>query len=133
MFVTRKHISRRTILRGMGASLALPLLDSMVPAQTPLRQTAASPRTRLACIEMVHGAAGSTEEGDLKHYWVPRRKAPISISRILWNRWRRFATTSPSSAGPTLGRPDAFAPAEGGADHFRSSAVYLTAAHSKHD
>ena len=61
MFLARKHISRRTVLRGMGATLALPLLDSMVPAQTPLRKTAASPRTRLACIEMVHGAAGSTD------------------------------------------------------------------------
>src|SRR5271157_748446 len=74
MFVTRKHLSRRTILRGMGASLALPLLDSMVPAQTPLRQTAATPRSRLACIEMVHGAAGSTDEGGRKHYWSPEKE-----------------------------------------------------------
>jgi len=50
MFITKKHISRRTVLRGVGASLALPLLDSMVPAQTPLSKTAASPKTRLACI-----------------------------------------------------------------------------------
>jgi len=63
-FVTRKHISRRTVLRGMGAALSLPLLDSMIPAQTPLGKTAASAPVRLACIEMVHGAAGSTgEEG----------------------------------------------------------------------
>src|SRR5450631_3723314 len=71
MFIARKHISRRTVLRGMGVSLGLPLLDSMVPAQTPLRETAASPRSRLACIEMVHGAAGSTAEGERKHYWSP--------------------------------------------------------------
>ena len=41
MFISKKHISRRTMLRGAGVTLALPLLDSMVPAQTPLRNTAA--------------------------------------------------------------------------------------------
>ena len=63
MFLAKKYISRRTAIRGVGVSLALPFLDSMVPAQTPLRKTAASPRSRLACIEMVHGAAGSTDSG----------------------------------------------------------------------
>src|SRR3974377_1627967 len=75
-FIAKKRLSRRTLLRGMGASLALPLLDSMVPAQTPLGQTSASPRTRLACIEMVHGAAGSTDEGVRKHYWSPEKEGP---------------------------------------------------------
>ena len=41
MFLTKKHISRRRLLRGAGVTLALPLLDSMIPAQTPLRKTAA--------------------------------------------------------------------------------------------
>jgi hypothetical protein len=81
MFVTKKHLSRRTLLRGLGVSLALPLLDSMVPAQTPLRRTAAAPRTRFAAIEMVHGAAGSTIDGAEKHYWSPAKPAPISRSR----------------------------------------------------
>src|ERR1700736_1167376 len=71
MFITKKHLSRRTVLRGMGVSLALPLLDSMVPAQTPLRKTAAVPRSRLTCIEMVHGAGGSNGGGSEKHYWSP--------------------------------------------------------------
>ena len=73
MFLSRKHLSRRTMLRGMGVSLGLPFLESMMPAQTPIRKTAASPRTRLACIEMVHGAAGSTGEGSEKHYWAPAK------------------------------------------------------------
>ena len=42
-FITKKHLPRRTFLRGVGVSVALPLLDSMVPAQTPLAQTAANP------------------------------------------------------------------------------------------
>jgi len=42
-FVTKKYLPRRTFLRGVGVTLALPLLDSMVPAQTPLAKTAANP------------------------------------------------------------------------------------------
>ena len=55
-FITRQHLSRRTFLRGMGVTLALPLLDSMVPAATALGQTAATPRTRLGAIYFPHGA-----------------------------------------------------------------------------
>jgi hypothetical protein len=55
-FVSKKHLSRRTFLRGVGVSLALPLLDSMVPAATALAQTAARPRTRLGAIYFPHGA-----------------------------------------------------------------------------
>ena len=55
-------------------SLALPFLDSMVPAQTRLAKTAATPRPRLCCIEMVHGSAGSTVDGSDKHYWSPEKE-----------------------------------------------------------
>ena len=48
MFITKKHLSRRTFLRGAGVTLSLPLLESMVPALTPLRLSAATPKTRLA-------------------------------------------------------------------------------------
>ena len=73
MFITKKHLSRRTLLRGVGVSMALPFLESMVPAQTPLEKTAAAPRPRLCCIEMVHGSAGSTVDGSNKHYWSPEK------------------------------------------------------------
>ncbi len=43
MFITKKHLSRRTFLTGVGVTVALPLLESMVPAQTPQRLTAANP------------------------------------------------------------------------------------------
>ena len=46
-FITKTHLSRRTFLRGAGVTLALPLLESMIPAATLLGQTAAKPRTRL--------------------------------------------------------------------------------------
>ena len=63
MYLTKKHLSRRTVLRGMGATVALPFLEAMVPARTALAKTAAAGKTRLSCIEMVHGAAGSTQFG----------------------------------------------------------------------
>ena len=68
MLITKKHISRRTLLRGIGVTLALPLLDSMVPAQTPLRQTAANPKTRFTGIFVPHGMAPG--------YWVPSKVGP---------------------------------------------------------
>jgi hypothetical protein len=115
----------------LGVTLGLPLLDSMVPAQTPLRKTAAVPRTRLACIEMVHGAAGSTGEGTNKHYWAPAQTgADFEWSQSLepLAPFRDYVTiVSDTDLHPAT----AWAAAEEGADHFRSSAVYLTAAHPK--
>ena len=62
MIITKKHISRRTMLRGMGVTMSLPFLDAMVPAGTAYAQ-AMPKRVRLAAIEIVHGAAGSTAYG----------------------------------------------------------------------
>ena len=133
MLVTKRHLSRRTVLRGVGASLALPLLDAMVPAQTPLRKTAASNfgRTRLACIEMVHGASGSAEGASGGHFWSPVREgADFELSYTLQPLapFRKYITIV---SGTDAGQADAIAPEEVGADHFRSSAVFLTAAHPK--
>ena len=131
MFITRKHLSRRTILRGVGASLALPLLDSMVPAQTPLAKTAASPRSRLCCIEMVHGSAGSTVDGSNKHYWSPEKEGvDFEFTQTLepLAPLRDYITVISDT---DLRPAGAFADAEEGGDHFRSSSVFLTAAHPK--
>jgi hypothetical protein len=115
----------------MGASIALPFLDAMVPAQTPLRKTAANPKSRLACIEMVHGAAGSTDEGARKHYWSPATPGPdfdFSFALEPLADLRRYLTII---SGTDARQADPFVPSESGADHFRSSAVFLTAAHAK--
>ncbi|HLW76194.1 MAG TPA: DUF1552 domain-containing protein [Bryobacteraceae bacterium] len=131
MFITKKHLSRRAVLRGMGVSFALPLLDSMVPAQTPIGKTAAQPKSRLACIEMVHGAAGSTGEGTNKHYWSPAKEgADFEFTETLepLKDLREYITiVSDTDLHPAT----AWSAAEEGADHFRSSAVYLTASHPK--
>jgi hypothetical protein len=56
MFITKKHLSRRTLLRGVGAAVALPLLDAMIPAGTALAQTAAMPKPKLGFFYFPHGA-----------------------------------------------------------------------------
>jgi len=71
MFITNKSLSRRTVLKGMGVTMALPLLEAMVPARTILAQGAASKKLRFVAIEMVHGAAGSAPIGAQKHLWSP--------------------------------------------------------------
>ena len=56
MLITKKHLSRRTFLRGAGVTIALPFLESMVPAQTPLAKTAAAPTQRFGFIYVPHGS-----------------------------------------------------------------------------
>jgi hypothetical protein len=56
MFITKRHLSRRTFLRGAGATIALPLLDAMIPAATALAQTAAKPMPRMGFIYIPHGS-----------------------------------------------------------------------------
>jgi len=68
MFVTRKHLPRRTVLKGLGVSLALPLLDPMVPARTLLAQTAARPLARLGFVYVPHGA--------IMAKWTPATEGP---------------------------------------------------------
>lgn len=130
-FITKKHVSRREVLRGMGAVLALPLLDAMIPAQTALSKTGASPRSRLCCIEIVHGAAGSTGQGTSKHYWAPEKEGrdfELSQSLEPLAAYRDYLTVVTYT---DLHPATAYSSAEEGADHFRSSSVYLTAAHPK--
>jgi hypothetical protein len=131
MFITKKHVSRRTVLRGAGIALGLPFLESMVPAQTPVAKTAANPKSRLCCIEMVHGSAGATGEGSNKHYWSPEKTgSDFTFSQSLepLAPYRDYLTIiSDTDLHPAT----AWSAAEEGADHFRSSAVYLTAAHPK--
>jgi Protein of unknown function (DUF1552) len=131
MFITRKHLSRRTILRGMGVAVGLPLLDAMAPAQTRLRKTAANPRTRFAAIEVVHGAAGSTMDGAAKHYWSPEKDGGDFEFTETLNPLEPFRDYLTVISDTDLNNAAALSPAEEGADHTRSSAVFLTAAHPK--
>jgi hypothetical protein len=130
-FITKKHMSRRTVLRGLGVTMALPLLDAMVPAQTLLAKTVAG-KTRLSCIEMVHGSAGATTFGASKHMWSPAEVgtafdlSPSALSPL--EPLRDYLTIVSNT---DVRNAEAFELPEIGGDHFRSSAVFLTQAHPK--
>ena len=132
MYITKTHLSRRTVLRGMGATVALPFLEAMVPARTAFAKTVASGPTRLACIEMVHGSAGSTAIGLSKHLWAPAATgrafdlSPGSLAPL--EPFREHITIISNT---DVKQAEAFLPKEVGGDHFRSSAVFLTQTHPK--
>src|SRR5437764_4007516 len=72
MYLTKKHLSRRTVLKGAGVTLALPLLDAMIPAATALAQTAAVPKVRMGFFYIPHGAImGNTSHGPQMDKWTP--------------------------------------------------------------
>ena len=135
MLLTGKHISRRTALKGVGATIALPFLDAMVPARAAFAKTAAgraAGRTRLVCIEQVHGAAGCSEFGLANNLWNPAavgRKFDLSPGSLQPLEGYRDYLTIISNTDCRMA--EAFTPAEVGGDHFRSSAVMYTQARPK--
>ncbi len=132
MFITQKHLSRRTALKSLGVTVALPFLEAMVPARTALAQTAAGGKLRLAAIEMVHGSAGSTAIGIQKHMWAPAatgRAFDLSPSSLAPLESLREHLTIVSNTD--VRNAEAFELPEIGGDHFRSSAVFLTQSHPK--
>jgi hypothetical protein len=134
-FVTGKHISRRTLLKGMGVSMGLPFLNAMVPAGRLWASTAAKEagdKTRLVCIEQVHGAAGCNDYGASRNLWSPAATgkdfdlSPSSLRSL--DPFRKYLTIVSDTDARMA---DAHAPKEIGGDHFRTSAVFLTQAHPK--
>ena len=72
MFIFKKHVDRRTVLKGAGAALALPFLDAMVPAATAFAQTAANPKLRAVFLYIPHGAVQfDTKFGPEGDRWTP--------------------------------------------------------------
>src|SRR5499427_1100410 len=120
--ITKKHISRRTFLRGMGVTMSLPLLESMVPAQTPLVKTAANPQIRLGLCFMPHGAVMAN--------WTPAEEGPLKLSPILApledykNQVVVISNLAHAMAGPQ-------GPGDNGGDHTRCPAVFLNGVHPK--
>jgi hypothetical protein len=85
MFLTKRHLSRRAVLRGAGVTLALPLLDAMIPAATALAQTAAASKMRMGFFYIPHGAImGNTSHGPEMDRWTPSGAgADFKLSPIL--------------------------------------------------
>src|SRR5207302_1140640 len=134
-YITKKCMPRRTVLKTMGATVALPFLDAMVPAATAWTKTeaaASTDRTRLVAIEIVHGSAGSTQLGVKEHWWAPSAAgsnfdlSPTSLKPL--EPYRDYLTI----VSNTMNHPaEAWSAAEVGGDHFRSSATFLTQAHPR--
>src|SRR5580704_7120420 len=119
-FIAKQHLPRRTFLRGMGVSLALPLLDSMIPAQTPLAKTAAMPKSRFCGMYLPHGATMDK--------WTPAQEgAGFEFSESLkpLEKYRNRVNVVTNLAHPLAGGVGS----DAGADHARSAAVFLSGAH----
>ena len=134
MFITQKALSRRTVLKGLGATVALPVLDAMTPAmalQATSRSAAKAP-TRLICIEMVHGAAGSSALGAERNLWAPAAVGTdFDLSPTSLNGLAPFRDHLTIVSNTDVACAEAYTAREIGGDHFRSSAVFLTQAHPK--
>jgi hypothetical protein len=125
-------LSRRSVLRGLGASVALPFLEAMVPTRRASGASAERKKIRLVCIEMVHGSAGSSAIGVKKNLWAPAAAgrdfdlSPTSLHSLepFRNHLTIVSNTDVDPANP-------FTAKEIGGDHVRSSAVFLTQAHPK--
>ncbi|MDE0395715.1 MAG: DUF1552 domain-containing protein [Gammaproteobacteria bacterium] len=132
-YLTGKHLSRRTFIRGFGASIALPYLDAMEPAGRIFGFSPKQSFTRLVCIEESMGTAGSSDWGAAQYLFAPAQVgrdfefaqgsclAPLSDFR---NYMTIVSNTDCRSA-------EAFTAEEIGGDHDRSTAVFLTQAHPK--
>jgi len=116
-FITKKHLPRRTFLRGVGATIALPLLDSMVAAQTPIRKTAAAAKSRLSCIYVPHGATMDkwTPAATGKGFEFTETLSPLEKLRDRVTIVSNLAHAKAGAVG-----------SDAGADHARSAAVFLS-------
>ncbi|HEX4136650.1 MAG TPA: DUF1552 domain-containing protein [Bryobacteraceae bacterium] len=123
-FISKKHLSRRTMLRGLGVSVGLPLLDSMVAAQTPLARTAATSKSRLSCIYVPHGATMDkwTPDAEGKSFAFTEILSPLE-------KYRDRLTIVSNLAHPAAGGLGS----DAGADHARSAAVFLSGVHPEKD
>jgi hypothetical protein len=122
-FLTKKHLSRRTFLKSGGVTLALPLLESMVPAGTVLAATAAAPKTRLGCIYIPHGATMDkwTPKGEGATFEFSETLQPLAPFR---DRINVISDLAHAPVAPWSGEDT------GGAEnHVRAAAVFLSGAH----
>jgi len=130
-FITGKQLPRRTFLRGAGATVALPFLEAMVPAGRALAKT--PERTRLVCIEEVHGLAGCNDWAAKQLLFAPAttgRDFQLVNDNAL-KSLEPFREHLTIISNTDVRMAEAFALPEIGGDHFRSSAVFLTQAHPK--
>jgi len=120
MIITKRYLPRRTVLRGLGASLALPLLDGMVPALSAQRATAANPVRRLGAIYVPNGVE--------MRAWIPAAEGQLELSPILAPLEPvrdQLCVLSGLADKPAIPREG-----EGVGDHARAAATWLTGVHA---
>jgi len=115
MIITKKHLSRRTVLRGLGATLALPLLDSMIPAMTALSRTSGAPIRRFGVFYVPNGMS--------MPYWFPKKEGPLvdmppTLRSLAELKDRVLLLSGLADESANL--------VKGGGDHARSAGTFLT-------
>ena len=115
MFITKMHLSRRTVLRGLGATLALPLLDSMVPALTALARQRPRPVRRLGVFYVPNGMS--------MPYWFPKTEGPLTELPPTLQSLTPFKDQV-LLLGGLADEPANLV--KGGGDHARSAGTFLT-------
>jgi len=121
MLITKLALPRRTFLRGVGATLALPLLDAMIPALTAQAKTAAAPVTRLGFIYRPNGY--------IKAYWTPETIGTNPDLKRTLQPFEPFRDRMTIVSG--LANLEAEAKGSSPGPHSRSSAAWLTGTHAK--
>ena len=121
MFITKRSLPRRTVLRGMGAMVALPLLDAMAPALTALKRTAAKPVQRLGFVYIPNGAALAS--------WTPVGEGSGFAFSPTLEALEPMRDRVVVLSG--LGHANAESENDGAGEHARSAAVYLTGVRAK--
>jgi len=133
-YITGKHLPRRTFLQGMGAMVALPYMESMIPAGKRGAEAAGTANnTRLVCIEEVHGLAGCSPIGMEKFLYAPEKigKGFELNSDNALRGLKPYQDDLTIVSNTDVRMAEAYAASEIGADHFRSAAVFLTQSHPK--
>src|SRR5579872_2690439 len=126
MFLTKKAIPRRTMLRGIGSALALPLLDAMVPVATALADTPAAPVRRIGCFYLPNGA------NPVGGQWAPLKEGTFGKDLDLTPQLSAFEPFQDQLFVPYgLTHNQANGLGDGGGDHARGSNVFITGAHAK--
>ena len=131
MLIRRQPISRRTVLKGMGVTVSIPLLEAMLPTRGQAAQPPAA-RPRLIAIEMVHGSAGATAFGQQKNLWSPAEVgSEFDVSSSVLSPLEAYRRHITIVSNTDVRNAEAFTPPEIGGDHFRSAAVFLTQSHPR--
>ena len=115
MFITKKYLPRRTVLRGLGAAVALPLLDGMVPALTAQRRTAAAPVRRFGVFYVPNGMS--------MPYWFPKEEGPLAALPPTLQSLSAFKDRVLLCGGLD---DESANLVKGGGDHARSAGTFLT-------